>query len=407
MGNPLHWDALGRALRLPDSDRVLAGRVWVRNSGRDKFSLAFLTFLVGKLLATAKDDVHTHFLVILSDLGEMARYDWAEVIYSTLLVRLDTFSTSSLHSGSMGGFYLVVEVWFWEYCRALYHVVPSEDRYPRLSAYFGYDVQRVHRSLITLRDARYQIEAATDSQIVWRPWIDSPHEDATITALGYSHSRCVFDYWGEGSVVVYLGDRLWRQLTGRTAIPISISLPLTLMISEIRAAYQDGRWQDAEVHCLYVRDGCYAAWWRRVSVGHLVAPRYRDGNADYITDDVVRVDLETPGPSQHTGRGVRPRARAVVEPGPEPTLLSQYFTTVTLDGEEDIAAIPDDAFMLSDMELGEDFSRLSTDEMTRRYRRSLQKIAGLQIELAQRTRAMSQEYASRHGSSRETRDYMR
>ncbi|KAL5726047.1 hypothetical protein ACHQM5_009118 [Ranunculus cassubicifolius] len=35
MGNPLHWDALGRALRLPDSDRVLAGRVWVRNSGRD------------------------------------------------------------------------------------------------------------------------------------------------------------------------------------------------------------------------------------------------------------------------------------------------------------------------------------------------------------------------------------
>ncbi|KAL5708802.1 hypothetical protein ACHQM5_019559 [Ranunculus cassubicifolius] len=35
MGNPLHWDVLGRALRLPDSDRVLAGRVWVRNSGRD------------------------------------------------------------------------------------------------------------------------------------------------------------------------------------------------------------------------------------------------------------------------------------------------------------------------------------------------------------------------------------
>ncbi|KAL5704612.1 hypothetical protein ACHQM5_023013 [Ranunculus cassubicifolius] len=261
--------------------------------------------------------------------------------------------------------------------------------------------------LITLRDARYQLEAATDSQIVWRPWIDSPHEDATITALGYSRSRCVFDYWGEGSEVVYLGDRLWRQLTGRTAIPVSISLPLTLMIPEIRAAREDGRWQDAEVHCLYVRAGCYAAWWRRVSVGHLVAPRYRDGNADYITDDAVRVDLETPGQSRHTGRGVRPRARAVPQPGPEPTLLSQYFTTVTLDGEEDTAAISDEAFMLSDMELGEDFSRLSMEEITRRYRRSLQKIAGLQIEHAQRTRAMSQEYASRHGSSRETRDYMR
>ncbi|KAL5720497.1 non-specific serine/threonine protein kinase [Ranunculus cassubicifolius] len=36
MGNPLHWDVLGYALRLPDSDRVLAGRVWVWKSGRDR-----------------------------------------------------------------------------------------------------------------------------------------------------------------------------------------------------------------------------------------------------------------------------------------------------------------------------------------------------------------------------------
>ncbi|KAL5708221.1 hypothetical protein ACHQM5_019040 [Ranunculus cassubicifolius] len=36
MGNPLHWDVLGHALRLPDSDRVLAGRVWVWKLGRDR-----------------------------------------------------------------------------------------------------------------------------------------------------------------------------------------------------------------------------------------------------------------------------------------------------------------------------------------------------------------------------------
>ena len=198
-----------------------------------EFCLAFLVFLVGRLLSSQKDDVHTQFLPVLSSLTEMARYDWAEVIYSTFLVRLVTFSESSFQSGTLCGFYPLLEVWYWEYGRALYHVVPTQHVYPRLSAYFAFDAVRVFRVHPTVMDSRYQIEQATDGQICWRPWVDAPHLAESITALRYSRARCAFSFWSESPrTVVYLGDRLWRQLTGRITISTSLSLPLSLMVPD-------------------------------------------------------------------------------------------------------------------------------------------------------------------------------
>lgn len=145
---------------------------------------------------------------------------------------------------------------------------------------------------------------------------------------------CVYFYF---QCVWYLGDRVWRQLTGDASVPIN-SPPASLLVS----VGDWGRWvRDQLVPILAVNlrvevnDTQWMQYWRSVTHGPILPGLYREANADWVN------------PTQSWDHTIRPsRPRMFEERGPyeAPPMddLTQYFMDMSLSvpGSDQVVHIP-------------------------------------------------------------------
>ncbi|PIA57153.1 hypothetical protein AQUCO_00600109v1 [Aquilegia coerulea] len=231
------------------------------------------------------------------------------------------------------------------------------DQRPRLKGWFdnGHRTRvygEIHHSLPI---ARNQIEMRSIDSIRWRPWIRSIHLTLADVqhALVLSRQRVVFRRSMLVSCV-YLGDRHWRQVTGRNAIPHDPPLEIdTTFAGYLSTLYfEQHYWPDA---------------------------------SQYVTfTDQVSYKLRIPGPSQPTGQSHSHDAYAPVHP--PRTHEGQWFYTMTGSGGEQLnVPIPsiDDTRLL---EIEPQIRDLPVDIMRDRYADSLRMLDGIRTSIVHTSR---------------------
>ncbi|KAF6171163.1 hypothetical protein GIB67_035120 [Kingdonia uniflora] len=114
------------------------------------------------------------------------------------------------------------QYWFYEYC-GVGHPIVKEDvkflAYPCLRTW-----ERGNR--------RYHIDHRTVDTITWEPWLESAvfEIDDVLTAKLLSRKKMPLQV-PNGNCKYYLGDRCWRQLTGKARVPLDPPLSMSPHIS--------------------------------------------------------------------------------------------------------------------------------------------------------------------------------
>ncbi|KAF6157737.1 hypothetical protein GIB67_037310 [Kingdonia uniflora] len=214
---------------------------------------AFILFMMGHLwFQTANDTPPLGYLAAVADLDEAAQYDWGSAILVFLYHGLNTAVTT-------GGAY-----WFYEYC-GVGHPIVKEDvkflAYPRLRAWERGSRRKANDQATNLFIlGKYHIDHYTIEMITWEPWLESAVSEIKdiLTAKLLSRKRMPLQV-PNGNCKFYLGDRCWRQLTGKARIPLDPSLS---MLPHIRpAALHEMRQADSlTVSSLWRARGADPGW---------------------------------------------------------------------------------------------------------------------------------------------------
>ena len=87
-----------------------------------------------------------------------------------------------------------------------------------------------------------------------------------------------------------------------------------------------GGWPETFDYAL-VSQEAYSRYWTRVSMGYLLPPAYRAGNADYFGPSALRPDIAQPRPSQPSASGYR--IDAYIPPPADPAGVVVWTTQGT------------------------------------------------------------------------------
>ncbi|KAF6144319.1 hypothetical protein GIB67_024546 [Kingdonia uniflora] len=126
--------------------------------------------------------------------------------------------------------------WFYEYCGVGHPIVKEEVKYPtypRLRAWEMGNRRKTNDQVANLFIiGRYHSYHRTVETITWEPWFDSAVSETedVLNAKLLSRKRIPLQV-PNGSCKYYLGDRCWRQVTGKVRIPLDPPLSMSPHIS--------------------------------------------------------------------------------------------------------------------------------------------------------------------------------
>lgn len=326
-----------------------------------EYTLAFLLYVVGYgFLGTRNGNIRRSFVMVLEGLGRLYQLDWAQAIYSHFIAELDSFSSTTARDPYLTGFYPLLEVWYYEYVGTLHRVLPAPAVFPRFSTWYAWDAASVFTRQSSIQVVRGQIECRFQETIVWRPWrsSDARRRQSFQHALQLSRTRTVFQS-PTGVSVLYLGERLWRQFTGRYAVPSPPTMPTLAGVAETLQweAMHPGQRMDGGTLVTYVSRWCYEVWWSSVSVGSLTSTGVvRSGNLDQIgvgalsQDVVIRQDVPV-----HTAEITEIGSTPVPPPRPTPDVLRSEVSVYMFDGSQVDILVAPSAFEMPLLELDPHF----------------------------------------------------
>ncbi|KAF6138985.1 hypothetical protein GIB67_010711, partial [Kingdonia uniflora] len=194
------------------------------------YARAFIAYMMGNLFfSNGTTSLRTGYLAALTDydiLGALG-FNWGTPIMAALYRGLDEVSV--LRNGkvkkSFTGFYSVLELWFFEYCRVGIYLVKVQNFnhiYPRISGWRDERAStgsKIYHYFVVIRD---MIEWKDRTNIDWQPWHKSRQlirpEVRVDLALNFQRVLLVSVPYGHG-MLWYLGDRCMCQMTGRDSMP--------------------------------------------------------------------------------------------------------------------------------------------------------------------------------------------
>ncbi|KAF6147809.1 hypothetical protein GIB67_014389 [Kingdonia uniflora] len=240
------------------------------------YARAFIAYMMGNLFfSNGVTSLRTGYLAALTDCDILGTsgFDWGTPIMATLYQGID--EASILRPGkvkkSITGFYVVLEYWFFEYCRVGMYLVKVHNFnhiYPRIS---GQRYERastgseIHHSFVVIRD---MIEWKDKTNIDWQPWHMSRQlrrpEVSIASALSTQRIPLVSVPYGHGTLW-NLGDRCMCQMTGLDSVPYDPPQEIIEFPRYDRELYQSLR--DVNFYDAYdylVPDVDYMTYWRLV-----------------------------------------------------------------------------------------------------------------------------------------------
>ncbi|KAL5705003.1 hypothetical protein ACHQM5_023355 [Ranunculus cassubicifolius] len=307
--------ALKEAYELPLHDPVsralLVERIPPGSAAATEYVRAFLLFMMGKVIFPSNKNLVSLGWVAMMENGfpGLHQYDFGGMMMYQMYRGLDTCSLwlSTAKQCNCLWFSPIVDYWFYCYFGVLGPCIRNpQDWRPRI----GGMVSGASRFIGSIRNhydmTRTQMEQMTQRSIHWRPWFRSAHLAAADVqrALQLSRARVVLRGYRLEDQCWYLGDRCFRQLTGRISIPWDV--PPTMDVRRgadipphvVDQSYVDMSWADSEGHTAHVTEEQYTRYWSRVSIGRLLTDAMHVGNVELYGPRALRPGVELGQPSQ-------------------------------------------------------------------------------------------------------------
>lgn len=264
------------------------------------------------LLAHSTGKVDKRWVLLLTDLDRVGKYDWGLASLGNTYKYLEGWSTKGTN---LAGMAMVLEYWYYYYfhnMQPLLRQTPGGqyDIFPKICLFKkiriasrkrGHQVGQKDTMKHSVKSARIQIDTRTSESCIWQPWPDSEYSvgDQYTHALNISKKRVLFfDFEKRTRISCYLAERFQRQIKDEIVVPTN---PPNLDQIDDRDI--------VEVTDYYaVTEDQYNTWWKKKSVGTYVTESYHAQNVDEIA----------------LGSSVVPRR--LFPSHPPPDMMSQTYT---------------------------------------------------------------------------------